>query len=79
MGDGTTSNVLFIGELLKQAELLIYEGVHPRNITEGFEIAKNKALDILEEFKNTKVEISPSLLLQVAQTSLSTKVHEEWA
>lgn len=47
VGDGTTSNVLFIGELLKQAELLIYEGVHPRNITEGFEVAKNKALEIL--------------------------------
>ena len=35
VGDGTTSNVLFIGELMKQAERHISEGVHPRVITEG--------------------------------------------
>lgn len=63
VGDGTTSNVLFIGELLKQAELLIYDGVHPRNITEGLEIAKNKALEFLEEFKTKNQEINSSLLL----------------
>ncbi len=44
VGDGTTSNVLFIGELLKQAERLISEGVHPRVITFGYEHAKNMAL-----------------------------------
>lgn len=62
VGDGTTSNVLLIGELLKQAELLIYEGVHPRVITEGYEIAKNKALEIIETLK-LKKEIDNSLLL----------------
>ena len=35
VGDGTTSNVLFIGELLKQAEKLIQEGIHPRIISSG--------------------------------------------
>jgi len=35
VGDGTTSNVLVIGELLKQAERLIQEGVHPRLIADG--------------------------------------------
>lgn len=63
VGDGTTSNVLLIGELLKQAELLIYEGVHPRVITEGYEIAKNKAQEILDEFKQNKQEIDSNLLL----------------
>tara|TARA_R110002050_G_scaffold155389_4_gene283348 strand:- start:488 stop:667 length:180 start_codon:yes stop_codon:yes gene_type:complete len=33
-GDGTTSNVLLVGELLKQAERHIVEGVHPRVIIE---------------------------------------------
>jgi len=33
VGDGTTSNVLLIGELLKQAQRLIQEQVHPRIIT----------------------------------------------
>jgi T-complex protein 1 subunit zeta len=39
VGDGTTSNVLLIGELLKQAERLIQEGVHQRVISEGSEIS----------------------------------------
>uniref|UniRef100_A0AC11CQN0 Uncharacterized protein n=1 Tax=Ovis aries TaxID=9940 RepID=A0AC11CQN0_SHEEP len=50
-GDGTTSNVLIIGELLKQADLYISEGLHPRIITEGFEAAKEKALQFLEQVK----------------------------
>ena len=50
-GDGTTSTVLLIGELLKQAENYVLEGVHPRLITEGFEWANAKALELLEKFK----------------------------
>ncbi|XP_017738227.1 PREDICTED: T-complex protein 1 subunit zeta-like [Rhinopithecus bieti] len=50
-GDGTTSNVLIIGELLKQADLYISEDLHPRIITEGFEAVKEKALQFLEEVK----------------------------
>lgn len=45
-GDGTTSVVLLVGELLKQADRYIAEGLHPRIITEGFEIAKNEALKV---------------------------------
>jgi len=77
VGDGTTSNVLFIGELLKQAERLILDGLHPRIITEGYERAKAKSLELLEEFKMTKT-IDAALLTQVARTSLSTKVQPEW-
>jgi hypothetical protein len=43
-GDGTTSTVVLIGELLKQAERFIGEGLHPRILTEGFELAKQEAL-----------------------------------
>lgn len=45
-GDGTTSNVLIVGELLKQSERYISEGLHPRIITEGFDIAKKEALKV---------------------------------
>ena len=45
-GDGTTSVVLLVGELLKQADRYIQEGLHPRIITDGFEIAKNEALKV---------------------------------
>ncbi|XP_055113975.1 T-complex protein 1 subunit zeta-2 isoform X3 [Symphalangus syndactylus] len=77
-GDGTTSNVLIIGELLKQADLYISEGLHPRIIVEGFEAAKIKALEVLEEVKVTK-EMKRKILLDVARTSLQTKVHAELA
>ncbi|XP_011793070.1 PREDICTED: T-complex protein 1 subunit zeta-2 isoform X2 [Colobus angolensis palliatus] len=77
-GDGTTSNVLIIGELLKQADLYIFEGLHPRIIAEGFEAAKIKALEVLEEVKVTK-EMKRKILLDVARTSLQTKVHAELA
>lgn len=50
-GDGTTSTVLLIGELLKQADILLSEGVHPRILTEGFDLGKNKALEILDTMK----------------------------
>lgn len=33
VGDGSTSNVLLIGELMKQAQRLVQEQVHPRIIT----------------------------------------------
>uniref|UniRef100_UPI00398F428C T-complex protein 1 subunit zeta n=1 Tax=Pristiophorus japonicus TaxID=55135 RepID=UPI00398F428C len=77
-GDGTTSNVLIIGELLKQADLYISEGLHPRIVTEGFEAAKEKALEILEQVKITK-EMDRETLVHVARTSLRTKVHRELA
>uniref|UniRef100_A0A667I8E6 Chaperonin containing TCP1 subunit 6A n=1 Tax=Lynx canadensis TaxID=61383 RepID=A0A667I8E6_LYNCA len=77
-GDGTTSNVLIIGELLKQADLYISEGLHPRIITEGFEAAKEKALQFLEQVKVSK-EMDRETLIDVARTSLRTKVHAELA
>ncbi|XP_071094069.1 T-complex protein 1 subunit zeta-like [Haliotis cracherodii] len=77
-GDGTTSNVLIIGELLKQADLYIAEGLHPRLITEGFELARNKSLEVLDEVKIERT-IDRDTLVQVARTSLRTKVHQELA
>ncbi|XP_072044633.1 T-complex protein 1 subunit zeta-like [Amphiura filiformis] len=77
-GDGTTSNVLIIGELLKQADLYISEGLHPRLVTEGFELSKNKALEVLDNIKGSK-DIDRDILINVAQTSLRTKVHSDLA
>jgi T-complex protein 1 subunit zeta len=51
VGDGTTSNVLFIGELMRQAERYIGDGVHPRIIVDGIELAKLETLRFLDTFK----------------------------
>ena len=45
-GDGTTTNVVLIGELLKQAERYISDGLHPRIITEGYELAKKESINV---------------------------------
>lgn len=73
-GDGTTSTVLLIAELLKQAELYIAEGLHPRVLTEGFDLARVKTLEILDSLKIVG-EPSRDLLIDVARTSLRTKIH----
>ena len=46
VGDGTTSVVLLVGEMLKQADRFISEGVHPSVIAAGFDIAKKEALAV---------------------------------
>lgn len=46
VGDGTTSVVLLVGELLKQADRYVSEGVHPTVIAEGFDLAKKEALKV---------------------------------
>lgn len=56
-GDGTTSTVLLIGELLKQADIFLAEGLHPRILSEGFDLARAKALTILDSLKHP-IEVS---------------------
>ena len=41
-GDGTTSAVLIVGELMKQAERHLSDGVHPRLLCEGIDLAKDR-------------------------------------
>jgi len=77
-GDGTTSTVLLIGELLKQADIYVAEGLHPRLLAEGFDKAKTKALEVLEKLK-IPIEINKETLMDVCRTSLRTKVHEKLA
>lgn len=78
-GDGTTSTVLFIGELMKRAERYLGEGLHPRIIVEGFELAKKATLEFLDSFKVKLDAKDRESLWCVARTSLSTKLTEPLA
>ena len=83
-GDGTTTTVLMCGELLRQAERYTSEGLHPRVITDGYDIARDAALKFLDEFK---VPVAPmvdgkydrELLTCIVSTSLKTKLDHELA
>lgn len=73
VGDGTSSIVLFIGELLKRAETYLAEGVHPRTLADGIEKAKQRAVKFLEDIK-IKKEVDRELLVNMAHNSLLTKL-----
>lgn len=79
VGDGTTSNVLFVGELMKQSERYISEGIHPSIIVDGIEIAKKKSLEYLETIKYKPEDLDREFLLNVAKTSLKTKLNANLA
>lgn len=74
VGDGTTTSVLWIGEVMRQAERYIGDGVHPRVLVDGMELAKVEVLKFLEEFKIAK-QVERELLINVTRSSLHTKIH----
>lgn len=78
-GDGTTSTVIFIGELMKQAERYIADGVHPRIIAEGYDLSKRATLEFLETFKEKIDTDDREALRCVARTALRTKLRENLA
>lgn len=78
-GDGTTTTVLMIGELLKQAEKYLNEGLHPRVLVEGFEVAKKAALAYIDKVKKPIDGGDREQLRCVAYTSLRTKLQENIA
>ena len=70
--DGTTSAVVLSGELLKRSEDLIEQNVHPTVICEGFRLAAEKAISLLEHH-GISTEGNDEVLLEVAKTSLTGK------
>ena len=70
-GDGTTTSVVLAGELLKQSETLIDANVHPTVITNGFKMAADKAVEILNEIAIDAK--SDEVLKNVASTALVGK------
>jgi T-complex protein 1 subunit zeta len=63
---------------MRQAERYLGEGVHPRILVDGMELAKTESLKFLETFKHTR-EVDRDLLIEVARTSLNTKIAPELA
>ncbi|MBE6485651.1 MAG: thermosome subunit [Methanosphaera stadtmanae] len=69
-GDGTTTVVVLVGELLKQAEKLIDQGVPVSTIAKGFELAKSKTLEVLDDIA---LDADKEELINIARTSMSGK------
>lgn len=72
-GDGTTSAVVIAGELLKKAEELLEQEIHPTVITKGFKIAKEETLKVLDQIGKPVSLEDTDVLKKVSTTAMSGK------
>ncbi len=74
-GDGTTTAVVLAGELLKRAEALLEQNIHPTVITRGYQLALQESDRLLNQQIGTKVtpENESAVLLDVATTAMGSK------
>ena len=77
VGDGTTTSVIIAGELLKRAEKLLKQKIHPTVIAEGFRKAADKAVEILEEISIKSGIDDVEGLKNCARTCMSSKIVSE--
>ncbi|ODV85294.1 hypothetical protein CANARDRAFT_28559 [[Candida] arabinofermentans NRRL YB-2248] len=77
VGDGTTSVTVLSAELLREAEKLIDQKIHPQTIIEGYRIASKAALAQLEVLAVNNGDDSEKFredLINIAKTTLSSKI-----
>ena len=77
VGDGTTSVAVLAAELLREAERLVDQKIHPQTIIEGYRIASHAALEALEAAavdNSANPDAFRKDLEAIARTTLSSKV-----
>ncbi|KAA8648241.1 chaperonin-containing T-complex alpha subunit TCP1 [Aspergillus tanneri] len=75
VGDGTTSVVLIAAELLRRANELMKNRIHPTTIITGYRLALREAVKYMNENITTKVEsLGKDSLVNIAKTSMSSKI-----
>jgi thermosome len=73
VGDGTTTAVVFAGELLKKAEELLDQKIHATIIVSGFRKAAQKSMEVLDKI-SVKVDLDDKeTLKKVSMTSMGSK------
>ncbi len=78
-GDGTTTAVILAGELLKNAEELLEQGVHATAISNGYRRAAKESASILEKIAKPVRRSETSVLKAIAITSMTGKSSEAHA
>ena len=73
VGDGTTTSVIFAGELLAKAEELLEENIHPSLIISGFQKASEKALEVLAKASIDVNMDDHETLMNLSNTSIRSK------
>ncbi len=72
-GDGTTTAVVLAGELLKKAEEMIDQNVHPTIIVSGYRDAAEKAREVLEKTADKVTIKDKEALKKIAMTAMMSK------
>ncbi|MEK6851061.1 MAG: thermosome subunit beta, partial [Candidatus Thermoplasmatota archaeon] len=72
-GDGTTTAVILAGELLKKAEEMIEQNIHPTVIAQGYRMASEKGRAILDSVASKVTPKDHDTLLRIARTAMSSK------
>ncbi len=75
-GDGTTTAVVLTGELLVKAEELVNQEIHPTVVVSGYQMAAQKAQEILNSIATPIPEEDEALLRKIAITAMSSKGSE---
>lgn len=73
VGDGTTTAVVLAGELLKNAEGLLEQNVHPTVIARGYRVAAEKAQEILNKIAIPVTAKDTDILKKIAMTAMTGK------
>ncbi|SDF01079.1 thermosome [Halorubrum xinjiangense] len=72
-GDGTTSAVAIAGELLKNAQDLLEQDIHPTAVIKGFNLASEYAREQVDEVATQVDPDDTETLKNVAETSMTGK------
>ncbi len=73
VGDGTTSVIIMAGALLKGAEELIEQGIHPTVIIRGYKMAATRAREVLAKYSREVGEEEEAPLLKIAMIAIGSK------
>lgn len=75
VGDGTTSVVIMAAELLRRANDLVKNKIHPTTVITGYRLACKEAIKHLNDQLSVKTDsLGKSSLVNVAKTSMSSKI-----
>jgi len=81
VGDGTTSVAVLTGELMREADKLLQQKIHPQTIIEGWRMASDEARRVLEESAIDNKDNDEKFkedLFNIASTTLSSKILQQY-
>tara|TARA_B100000287_G_scaffold194476_2_gene183612 strand:- start:80 stop:1633 length:1554 start_codon:yes stop_codon:yes gene_type:complete len=68
--DGTTTCIVINGEFMDRAKNLIKKNIHPTRLAKGYNLANNKAQELLQEIA---LDVDDEVLIKVANTAMTGK------